>query len=137
MIIVCMGKKRRGRTISKVSKYGWLIVLVLFGVGVYFYLSDYVTVECEEMSCYREKMLKCEKSSFVNEVDNYVWKYEILSVEDENNCNVKVRLLKIISGGVNSDDIQGMGMVCRVNRYDKIFPKRFNLQLISYKGIIF
>lgn len=101
-----------------------IIIFIILFLGFLFFYFDYFPEECNDMNCYQNALLKCEKAFFVREEENYVWRYDILSESDRGSCNVKVRLLKIKSGDINSEILKDKEMICKVYKLDIIFPEK-------------
>jgi hypothetical protein len=108
---------------SKNSLIVSAIIVVLGLVGL-FYFGVFGSVEkCGEIGCYYENLDSCKKSYVLNEDENYVYRYEILNTKGLSYCEVDVRLVKVKNGGPNSAKLEGLNMICKVNRFEEIRPE--------------
>ena len=103
------------------------VVVIVLGLVSLYYFGVFGgiagAVECGDMACYYEYLLDCKKSYVINEDDNYVYRYEILGDSGNSYCYVDVRLIRIKSGQIDTEDLESLGMSCRVNRFEEIFPE--------------
>jgi galactitol-specific phosphotransferase system IIB component len=100
------------------------IFVIIIGLGMWYYFVGFGTVtKCDDMECYRENLLKCKKSWVINEDNNYVYRYEILKDNGDSYCDVDVILSRVINGVMDSQDLEGLNMVCKINKYDDSLPE--------------
>jgi len=110
--------------VGQISPHIIISVLVLIlGLSIFIYFFEFQITKCENLECYHENLLDCKKSYVINEDDNYVYRYEILGSEGISYCNVDVRLLKVKDGGIDAEDLEGLNMICKANRFENIFPQ--------------
>ncbi len=101
------------------------IVIILVGLGFLYYFMIYGSVtECGDFACYQEYLMSCKKSFLVIEDDNYVYRYEILSKNGNSYCNVDVRLMRVKDGGDDAESLEGLNMICKVNKFEDIRPEK-------------
>ena len=100
-----------------------VVVIIIGLVGLYYFGIFGSVSECGDMACYYESLGSCKKSYVVNEDENYVYRYEILNVNGNSYCDVDVRLMKVKDGGPDSAKLEGLNMVCRVNRFGEMRPE--------------
>ena len=96
-------EKRRGWQISII-----IILLVLIAAFVWFNFFYYRN--CENKTCFDDYLIDCKQAKFAS-FGNMSFEYTILGKSDEN-CNVRVNLIK---GDLNNQDslkLEGKEMVC-------------------------
>ena len=101
-----------------------IILLVIIMLGFLYYFFDYFPKKCNDVDCYQKALVNCKKSFYINEEEDYVWRYDIMSKNDISSCNVKVRMLKIKKGDIKLDDFVDKEMICIVQKYDYIYPEK-------------
>lgn len=123
--MVKRGHRRKSEFSKLYSKNSLMMsaIIIVIGVVAFFYLVDFGIPECGDVACYHEYMDSCKKSYVVNEDENYVYRYEILQTNGNSYCDVEVRLLKVKNGGIDAEDLEGLDMVCKINRFEKILPE--------------
>ena len=100
------------------------IFIIIIGLGTWYYFVGFDTVvKCDNLDCYRENLLECKKSWVINEDNNYVYRYEILKDNGNSYCDVDVILSRITNGVMDSQDLEGLNMVCKINKYDDSLPE--------------
>ena len=100
------------------------VIIIIIGLGAWYFTVQFnQVVKCDDMDCYKQNLLKCKKSFVINEEDNYDYRYEIINSNGDSYCNVDVRLVKVKNGGVNSEKLEGLNMICNVNRFEDVYPE--------------
>lgn len=100
------------------------IIIILGLVLFYYFVGFEKSTECNDINCYKEYLLKCKKSFLINEDDNYAYRYEILKNNENSYCDVNVRLLKVKNGTAESEKLEGLNMICKVNKFEDIMPEK-------------
>ena len=98
---------------------GVMIILIALAV----YLTRFNIDKCESFACFKDKMEKCEKTEYINEVPEASWRYKI--TEDKNDeCIVKVTLLLAKEGELGIDKLTGYDMLCTYPKGEGTYPER-------------
>lgn len=84
-----------------------ILVLIVFAV----YLMKLNIEQCKSFACFKDKMEKCEKASYINEEPEASWEYEIEGKEG-NQCKIEVTLLLAKKGELGIDKLTGYDMDC-------------------------
>ena len=93
-------------------------------MALYYFGIFGIVKECKDLDCYYEYLETCKKSHLITETNDSVFRYEILKKNGDNYCNVEVRLIKVKSNGIDSEEIEGLNMICKVNKHDQAIPDR-------------
>lgn len=120
--VIIKDVKEKGKL--KKSVIFTIILLVIIALGFLYYFFDYFPKKCNDVDCYQKALVNCKKSFYIKEEENYVWKYDILSKNDKDSCNVKVRLLKVKKGDIKIDDFVNKEMICIMEKYNYIYPEK-------------
>ena len=118
-------KNEVGKLTSKNSIIISLVIIILGIASLYYSGILLKSVECKDLACYKEYLLTCKKSFFINEDENYVYRYEILRANGNSYCDIQVKLIKI-KNSITSDSekLEGLGMICEINRFEDILPEK-------------
>lgn len=106
-----MRKKRRGFSLRRL-RYGkeifafFIIVIAIIAIS-----KTFVPRNCEDFSCFGERMEKCSPTTFVNEDSDASWKYTIKGLR-RNECVIEVDLLNAKNGDLGLRNLEGSSMVC-------------------------
>jgi len=95
---------------KKIFRNGLLVVVAIV-VIVLFYLNFIYSPTCQNYECWQKRMVKCERTSFVNEQKEASWGYEIKG-KSEKECFVEVTLLLAKKGELGINEIIGDTMTC-------------------------
>ena len=68
-------------------------------------------------------MTKCSRVSFIKEDSKASWYYEIQGNIGKDSCIVKIKLLKMNSGDIDTVVLEGSEMKCIVNKGETIAPE--------------
>ncbi|MEK6914361.1 MAG: hypothetical protein AABW83_01810, partial [Nanoarchaeota archaeon] len=117
-------KKEFNQLTSRNSIIISLIIIILGLIFFYYFVGFDKPTECKDINCYKEYLLTCKKSFLVNDEDNYVYRYKILKSNGNNYCNVEVILLKIKNGTAENEKLEGLNMICKVNKFEDILPQK-------------
>lgn len=98
-----------------------IIVLVAGSVLSYHYV-DFPWNKCGDVECYYEKLANCERSYLVYNDGNYFYRYDIWGVNGEDSCDVEVKLLRIVNANADGEKLEGLKMVCVVDKNDRVLP---------------
>lgn len=88
-----------------------VIVLLVIVIGALLFSYYYSGKVCTSYSCFQEKMSSCSKSSYINEVPEATWGYNILGKQD-GLCAVRVKLLQAKQGMTDIRNLDGYYMDC-------------------------
>lgn len=117
-------KKEFHSLTSKNSIIISFIIIILGLVLFYYFVGFKQSIECKDINCYKEYLLKCKKSFLINEDNNYAYRYEILKNNENSYCNVDVRLIKVKNSTAEGEKLEGLNMICKVNKYEDIMPEK-------------
>lgn len=96
-----------------------IIVLVILA----FYLNSSSGKKCGDYICFQQEMSACSKSSYVNEMPEATWRYNIIGSSD-GNCNVDVKLLQAKNGTLEMNTFEGFDMICSYPLGIAAYPER-------------
>jgi hypothetical protein len=96
-----------------------LLVAVLAGVYyIYLYSS-----ECEDQSCFQEKVLSCDRAHWIREDAEASWRYRILKSSGKNACIIDVDLIQVNYGNIEAEKMEGKSMRCEYQKGETRFPE--------------
>jgi len=104
------------------KRLGIYIVVGLIFISIAFYLSFMKIEKCESVECFKKGMLDCDYVSYMNDVEEATWYYEIVG-EGEGSCFVNVRLLQAKVGDLGMQRLEGFDMECEVGRRLISYPE--------------
>lgn len=82
------------------------ILLVVLAYFLFFYKQS-----CHDGGCFSNAMLKCEKVSYLSDVEDAAWMYNIKG-KKKGECVINVELLQAKQGDLELEKIQGLDMDC-------------------------
>ena len=97
-----------------------LIILLLISTIIYLF---YYAKPCYDSSCFSKAMNQCSRASFVKEDSKASWYYEILGSSGKDSCTVRVKLLKMNEGDIETQVLEGSEMNCIVNKDETLSPE--------------
>lgn len=100
-----------------------LIILVAIIVASIVIIFLYYPKSCEDPECFAKALNNCKRVSLVKEDAKAVWYYEIIGRAKGEDCNVKVRLLKMKQGTIDVEYLEGEEMTCIVQKGETFFPE--------------
>lgn len=86
-----------------------IIVLAILVIAIYFSFFFYYSVNTLEDFQAHQK--KCARTIFINDVNYTTFEYKILGEED-NKCEIQVKVLQIKQGTLDKQALEGKIMVC-------------------------
>jgi hypothetical protein len=95
------------------------IVFIFLAVFMAFFVSP----SCEDFTCFRKAMEKCDKTKYLNDEPEATWRYEILGSVD-NKCDVKVTLLQPKAGELGIEKLIGNDMICSYPKGIAVYPEK-------------
>lgn len=100
----------------------FVAIIVVFAAAVHL---TFRPSDCGNFDCFQEKMTTCSRTSFVNNLIEASWKYEILGPGSESNtCDIKVSLLSSKEGKIDLRDLEGQSMTCTYEYGVVSYPER-------------
>jgi len=96
---------------TKKKVYTGVVILLVIVAAAFFYLSFVYMPKCQNYECWQEHMIKCSKTSFVNEQIEASWGYKIKGKTGDL-CDVEVTLLLAKEGELGIDKLVGDKMIC-------------------------
>lgn len=97
-----------------------MILTIIIFIVVYFF---FFTKQCTDSACFSQSLVKCSRVNFIKEDSKASWSYTIEGASGKDSCIVKIELLKMNSGTIEIEDLQGTEMTCIVNKGDTIAPE--------------
>lgn len=97
-----------------------LIVAIILFIAIYFF---YYARPCNDSACFSESLLKCSRVYFIKEDSKASWYYQIQGSSGEDSCIVKIKLLKMNSGSIDTEVLEGTEMTCIVNKGETTAPE--------------
>ena len=92
------------------SKLLLAFTILIVGTLAYFFITNLTT--CQDLTCFKESLTTCKKTTLIREEQNMVWEYQIIGNGPGDTCKVKTTLLKVIEGKAESQTLQGKSMTC-------------------------
>ncbi|MFA5259402.1 MAG: hypothetical protein WC979_06765 [Candidatus Pacearchaeota archaeon] len=107
------------------SKRNLIIItfLVLF-ITLTIYFLFFQVKSCKDTQCFIDSMNNCDKSLFVKQDTNADWVYTILGNGNRDSCIVKIQLLRLKTGSVESEKLEGEDMICDIKKGNNEYPER-------------
>lgn len=87
------------------------IVLAIFFLLIALRFTFFYTESCETAECFFDNLRTCSKASFVNNNDEAVWGYKIVS-DKGNVCEIQVTLIQQKSSDLDLSSLEGKSMLC-------------------------
>lgn len=103
-----------------------LISIIILIIAVVIFLVFYFFIwpkQCNDSVCFSQSLAKCSRVYFVKEDSKAAWYYEIQGGSGKDSCIVKVKLLKMNAGTIETESLQGTEMTCIVNKGDTLSPE--------------
>ncbi len=100
-----------------------MIILIIVIVSAIIYFFFFYTKYCPDEVCFSESLKDCKKVSWTREGKNAAWSYTIINEKNQQECNIKVKLLKIKKGSSENEKLINKEMICRFNKKDDAFPE--------------
>ena len=88
-----------------------LIIIILVVLVAAVYLTFFHHPKCSNITCWEEKLISCDKATYINNPQDVVWKYTIEG-EKEGKCEVRVETIEIKSGLKSAEVLEGKEMTC-------------------------
>jgi len=96
-----------------------IIAAILFMIIYLFYYAR----PCNDSACFSQAMIKCSRVYFIKEDSKASWYYEIKGSSGKDSCIVKIKLLKMNSGDIDTEVLEGTEMTCIVNKGETTAPE--------------
>jgi len=87
-----------------------LAIVILLSGSLYLLLYK---KQCLNQNCFIDSLWKCNKVIFTNAQENSTWSYAINGLKGDN-CEVNVRVVKLISDVETSAALNGKSMICDI-----------------------
>ena len=98
------------------------VALIIFtGYFLFFYPKPCTDTTGE---CFVDAMNNCKPVSWIKEDSQASWIYTIKGNTAGDKCEVEVKLLKMMEGTIDSENLQGMKMTCTVSKGETQFPEK-------------
>ena len=116
--------EKQGYKNIKKRIYISLIILFITVVIILIYFLFFKTKVCNNEECFYSSLQKCNRVSWIKEDEQSVWTYSILENYDKNSCKIKVKLIKIKIGTIDSEKLEGKEMTCSVMKTEIQYPEK-------------
>ena len=115
---------RRGKRVNYNRVVVFIVIALVFAaVGVK--VSFFYTSVCDSFECFQENMKLCNKAIYLNDDVEATWRYEILGVNDDGECDVETTLLQPKQGELGIDELAGLSMTCSFPKGVVTYPEKF------------
>ena len=101
-----------------------LIILIIALVGFSSYFLFFYSRPISTSQEFVDSMESCKRVSWVREDSQATWAYTITGNAVGNACDVKVQLLKMKEGTIDSERLQGKEMDCTILKDETRFPEK-------------
>ena len=101
-----------------------MVVLVAALIVFLFWLFFLHTKPCGTVDCFFEAVENCKRVSWMKEDAQATWLYTIEGSADEDRCEIKVELVKMKEGTIDSEKLQGKTMTCNVLKGEVAYPEK-------------
>ena len=98
-----------------------IVLLILIGVGVYFYYFH--NNLCRDFECFQSEMRKCSQATYISEEPEASWLYTIKGLEG-GECVVNVELIQAKKGDLGIDNLAGYSMDCSYPKGIATYPEK-------------
>lgn len=88
------------------------IALIIF-LGYYFIYSE---KSCSDQECFKSAFENCKRVNFIKEDSQASWLYQIIGKSEKSRCFVKVTLIELKKGTIETEVLQDKSMVCNTIR---------------------
>ena len=99
-----------------------LIVIVWIIIAIAIYLTFFYHPLCKDSDCWREKLEKCSRARYINDIPDITWKYTIKEARADK-CIVIVEVLKIKQGLTKTKVMEGKTMDCSLPKGVFMIPE--------------
>lgn len=106
---------------SKLSLATIILIIAIAFFLVYFFYLKFET--CEDLNCYEIAKQNCKRISYIKDDPSAVYNYKILGKSGDDACKIKVTLLTLKEGDIDTENLQGKSMVCDIFKSDTDFPE--------------
>ena len=106
------------------SKKWWFVIavaVVVIATAAYFLFFS--VKDCADLECFKESMAECKKASFIHEVKEASWGFEIKG-ESDGLCDINVVLLQVKVGELGLDRLEGYDMDCSYPLGERTEPQK-------------
>ncbi len=101
--------RSKKKEILKISIFIGLLIIVSY---IIYSVLVYVPI-CENDSCFRNSLKKCNKATYIKDDDKKTIKYDIIG-SSGTRCITKVKILQIKKGQNDLSNLEGKEMECRI-----------------------
>lgn len=88
-----------------------IIFLIIFIASSATYYFFFYTETCPDKACFQDSLLKCKKSSWINDASEATWLY-VIEKKHKGECKVNVKLLLAKEGKTDISEAEGKEMTC-------------------------
>jgi len=88
-----------------------LIVLIVIVAILAVYFTFFYSRKCSAASCFNFALTKCYRASYINDVEDAAWYYQIKGKSGDN-CKINVKLLQLKQGTSDIAGLEGEEMTC-------------------------
>lgn len=115
--------KKQGYNNLKIRILISVLILIIAAIilVVFFFFTN--IKECDSSECFSQALSKCTRVSYIREDPKAAWDYKITGSNNENSCNIDVRLLRLNQGTVDIEILEGSKMTCVINRAETRPPE--------------
>jgi len=112
----------RTNLFSKRTLLTIIFFVLLIMIIVYFLFFQVKT--CKESQCFVNAMANCDRVLFVKQDTNADWVYNILGTGQKDSCLIKIQLLRLKQGSVESENLEGEEMICDLKKGNNEYPEK-------------
>jgi len=115
------GEEKRKRKDGS-RKWLWILIIVAVVLAGLLAYKAWHTSKCPDISCFNDKMAKCQRASYLNDADDATWLYTIKGRSGKigcfvlsgrcDACNINVELLQAKNTTADIQPLEGLGMDC-------------------------
>ena len=96
-------------------------IVAVFGAALFF---TFQPINCGNFDCFQDRMAQCARTSFVHNLDEASWGYEIVGQGAGNTCEIEVTLLSAKKGELDLRPYEGNAMLCSFEYGVISYPER-------------
>jgi len=105
------------------------IALIILFIALIIFLSYFLIFYAKpcvdtDGKCFVDAMSNCDRVSWIKEDSQSSWLYTIEGNTQDESCKVNIKLLKVKSGPLESEKLQGKDMTCIVRKGQTQFPEK-------------
>lgn len=83
--------------------------IIVLAVAIFFtFFFSYV---CEDKACFQAHQIKCSRTTFVSDVEDMTWFFDIKGKQDSK-CEIEVGILQVKKGDIERKVLEGKTMNC-------------------------